>query len=415
LQLSSEEPSDIIKSQRGVPISEIRNLDASSERYLRWVSGKTGIISRPFFFSRFEVIQFMRGFFKIFPREKWNLCESTHNYPSHTGTWYRKIFSDGTSVEIPDTVSIDTGKLLFEFDCSVSEEQSRIDAEILVHGTAKDLDEFEKLLNATMSKQEGIRGKTLDLLKTDIRDKIVLPDNSLYLDDHTWECLKEACLSFFDSQKFYKKLGVSHKRGIIAYGPPGSGKTTIGRYLESYFKEVTTIWSDLRSVSIGYTMSVARKYSPCIVIFEDVDVVGVTRSATIGNTTLWEFLNEIDGRKENEGILLYATTNRAEDLDPALLRTGRFDVHIDVHKPDPEVAKTYLKDILKRMEIKVKPEDLYDHIKGKTCSDIKEAVEAAALRAAFSKETVSKEHFQERKKFRSIGGKKAGFQGEKED
>ena len=395
-------------------VAEVRNLDAASERYLSWASDKTGIISRPFFYSRFEVIQFMRGFFHIFPREKWVSCQSTHNYPSHTGTWYRKIFSDGSTIEIPDTVTIDTGRLLFEFDCSIAEEQSRIDADILVHGPLEALDDFEKKMMTFLATQEGIRGKTLDLLKTDIRNKITLPNDALYLDEHTWDCLKEGCLSFFDSVKFYKKLGVPHKRGIIAYGPPGSGKTTIGRYLESHFTEVTTIWSDLRSVSIGYTMAVARKYSPCLVIFEDVDVVGVTRQATIGNTTLWEFLNEIDGRKENEGILLYATTNRAEDLDSALLRTGRFDVHIDVHKPDLDVAKTYLKDILKKMDIKVKAEDLYDNIKGKTCSDIKEAVEAAALRAAFNKEAVSKEHFQERKRFRSLGGKTAGFNSDKE-
>ena len=156
-------------------------------------------------------------------------------------------------------------------------------------------------------------------------------------------------VDFLKDPSKYQKLGGSIPRGALMVGPPGTGKTLLARAIagEAGVPFFSISGSDFVEMFVGVGASrvrdmfeQAKKQAPCIIFIDEIDAVGRSRGAGLGGgndereQTLNQLLVEMDGFEGNEGIIVIAATNRADVLDKALLRPGRFDRQVDVGLPD---------------------------------------------------------------------------------
>jgi len=166
--------------------------------------------------------------------------------------------------------------------------------------------------------------------------------------DEAKEELQEIVEFLKDPQK-YSRLGGKIPKGALLVGPPGTGKTLLARAIagEAGVPFFSISGSDFVEMFVGVGASrvrdmfeQAKKNAPCIVFIDEIDAVGRNRGVGYGGgndereQTLNQLLVEMDGFEANEGVILIAATNRADVLDPALLRPGRFDRQVTVPNPD---------------------------------------------------------------------------------
>jgi cell division protease FtsH len=166
--------------------------------------------------------------------------------------------------------------------------------------------------------------------------------------DEAKDELKEIIEFLKEPQKF-QKLGGRIPKGVLLVGPPGTGKTLLARAIagEANVPFFSISGSDFVEMFVGVGASRVRdlfeqgkKNAPCIIFIDEIDAVGRHRGAGLGGghdereQTLNQLLVEMDGFESNEGVILVASTNRPDVLDPALLRPGRFDRRVVVPRPD---------------------------------------------------------------------------------
>ena len=157
----------------------------------------------------------------------------------------------------------------------------------------------------------------------------------------------EEIVQFLREPKRFQRLGARVPKGVLLYGPPGTGKTLLAKAVahESgatfYFQSASSfveMYVGLGASRIRKLFETARKNQPAIVFIDELDAVGTTRSGNSQNRehdqTLNQLLVELDGFDESQQLIVMAASNRLEDLDPALLRPGRFDRQIHVSTPD---------------------------------------------------------------------------------
>lgn len=160
-----------------------------------------------------------------------------------------------------------------------------------------------------------------------------------------------------EPQKF-QRLGGKIPTGVLLLGPPGTGKTLLARAVagEANVPFFSISGADFVEMFVGVGASrvrdlfdQAKRNAPCIVFIDEIDAVGRQRGAGLGGghdereQTLNALLVEMDGFEQNSGVIVIAATNRADILDPALLRPGRFDRHIVVDRPDVRGREGILK------------------------------------------------------------------------
>ncbi|WP_046173322.1 ATP-dependent zinc metalloprotease FtsH [Domibacillus indicus] len=156
-------------------------------------------------------------------------------------------------------------------------------------------------------------------------------------------------VEFLKDPRKFSELGARIPKGVLLVGPPGTGKTLLAKAVagEAGVPFFSISGSDFVEMFVGVGASRvrdlfenAKKNSPCIIFIDEIDAVGRQRGAGLGGghdereQTLNQLLVEMDGFSANEGIIMIAATNRADILDPALLRPGRFDRQITVDRPD---------------------------------------------------------------------------------
>ena len=159
----------------------------------------------------------------------------------------------------------------------------------------------------------------------------------------------EEIIAFLKDPKKFTKLGGRIPKGVLLVGPPGTGKTLLARAIagEAGVPFFSISGSDFVEMFVGVGASRVRdlfvqgkKNAPCIIFIDEIDAVGRHRGAGLGGghdereQTLNQLLVEMDGFETNEGVILIAATNRPDVLDPALMRAGRFDRRVVVHRPD---------------------------------------------------------------------------------
>ncbi len=165
-------------------------------------------------------------------------------------------------------------------------------------------------------------------------------------------------VEFLKTPKKFSDLGARIPRGVLLVGPPGTGKTLFAKAVagEAGVPFFSVSGSDFVEMFVGVgaarvrdLFDLAKKNQPCIIFVDEIDAVGRRRGAGLGGghdereQTLNQILVQMDGFETNEGVIVMAATNRADILDPALLRPGRFDRQIHVNLPDVKGREQILK------------------------------------------------------------------------
>lgn len=173
----------------------------------------------------------------------------------------------------------------------------------------------------------------------------------------------EEIVDFLKQGERYTEVGAKVPTGVLLEGPPGTGKTLLARataneasanFLYSTASEFVEMYVGVGASRVRQLFQKARKMAPCIVFIDEIDAVGGSRNNSNNeerNTTLNELLTSMDGFERNSEIVVMAATNRADMLDPALTRSGRFDRKIKVGLPDKVGRKHILNVHLKNKKV----------------------------------------------------------------
>lgn len=225
------------------------------------------------------------------------------------------------------------------------------------------------------------------------------------------EELQEIIEFLKDPQKF-QKLGGKIPKGVLMVGPPGTGKTLLAKAVagEANVPFFSISGSDFVEMFVGVGASRVRdlfdqgkKNAPCIIFIDEIDAVGRHRGAGLGGghdereQTLNQLLVEMDGFESNEGVILMASTNRPDVLDPALLRPGRFDRRVVVGRPDVRGREGILKVHTRKIPLdeNVDISIIARGTPGFTGADLANLVNEAALNAArYDKKVVTMSDFE---------------------
>ena len=219
-------------------------------------------------------------------------------------------------------------------------------------------------------------------------------------------------VDFLKQPQKYTDLGGKIPKGALLVGPPGTGKTLLAKAVagEADVPFFSMSGSDFVEMFVGVGASrvrdlfrQAKEKAPCIIFIDEIDAVGRARSKSPsmgGNdereSTLNQLLTEMDGFGTNSGVIILAATNRADILDKALLRAGRFDRQIHVDLPDLTERKAVFEVHLKPLKLDdtVDPETLARQTPGFSGADIANVCNEAALIAArHKKNAVGKQDF----------------------
>ena len=219
-------------------------------------------------------------------------------------------------------------------------------------------------------------------------------------------------VDFLKKSDKYKELGAKIPKGALLVGPPGTGKTLLAKAVagEANVPFLSISGSDFVEMFVGVGASrvrdlfeQAKQKAPCIVFIDEIDAIGRARGKNAGfsgnderETTLNQLLTEMDGFQTNTGVIVLAATNRADILDKALMRAGRFDRQIEVGLPDvkerEEIFNVHLRPL--KLDPQLDRSFLARQTPGFSGADIANVCNEAALIAArHNKKFISKEDF----------------------
>lgn len=208
--------------------------------------------------------------------------------------------------------------------------------------------------------------------------------------------LQEVVEFLMNPDKF-SALGGKLPKGCLLVGPPGTGKTLLARAVagQAGVPFFYASGSEFDEILVGQgarrvrdLFKAAKERAPCVIFLDEIDSVGSKRSSSelhpYANQTINQLLSEMDGFVSNEGVIVLGATNRAEDLDKALLRPGRFDTQVEVPNPDvkgrKEILALYLSKI--KHDDSVNIDSLAARTTGFSGADLQNLVNTAAIRAA---------------------------------
>ena len=219
-------------------------------------------------------------------------------------------------------------------------------------------------------------------------------------------------VDFLKKADKYKELGAKIPKGALLVGPPGTGKTLLAKAVagEANVPFLSISGSDFVEMFVGVGASrvrdlfeQAKQKAPCIVFIDEIDAIGRARGKNAGfsgnderENTLNQLLTEMDGFQTNTGVIVLAATNRADILDKALMRAGRFDRQIEVGLPDvkerEEIFNVHLRPL--KLDPRLDRSFLARQTPGFSGADIANVCNEAALIAArHNKKFISKEDF----------------------
>jgi hypothetical protein len=170
------------------------------------------------------------------------------------------------------------------------------------------------------------------------RQQVVLPEPVL-------DRIERHALGVASHRAALSAAGQHLKRGLLLFGPPGTGKTHTARYLLGQMTDYTRLLLTGRSLgAVGSVTELARDLQPAVVVLEDVDLVAADRSfGPGGSPVLFDLLDAMDGAAPDADLLFVLTTNRADLLEPALAaRPGRVDVAVEIGLPDADARRRLL-------------------------------------------------------------------------
>ncbi|MDO5309608.1 MAG: ATP-dependent zinc metalloprotease FtsH [Planctomycetia bacterium] len=206
----------------------------------------------------------------------------------------------------------------------------------------------------------------------------------------------EEVVDYLKRPEKYERMGARVPKGTLLFGPPGTGKTLLARAVAGEAKvpffsingsEFIQMFVGVGASRVRDIFTTAKENAPSILFIDEIDAVGRQRGAGVGGgqdereQTLNQILSEMDGFAPNESVMVLASTNRPDVLDPALMRPGRFDRHITVSRPSlkgrRDIFKVYLKKIPYGADVDI--DKLAKGSSGFTGADISNLVNEATL------------------------------------
>jgi transitional endoplasmic reticulum ATPase len=207
--------------------------------------------------------------------------------------------------------------------------------------------------------------------------------------------LREAVEWLLRYPEVFEKMGVRPPRGVLLYGPPGTGKTLLAKavatesganFIAVRDPEVLSKWVGESERAVRKTFERARQVAPAVIFFDEIDSIATARgyrfdSSGVTDRIVNQMLTEMDGIQPLKNVVVIAATNRAELVDPALLRPGRFDRIIYVPPPDLNARKEIFKVHLRKVPLApdVNVDELASITEGYTGADIEAVVREAAM------------------------------------
>ena len=206
-------------------------------------------------------------------------------------------------------------------------------------------------------------------------------------------------VAFLKDNQLYARMGARMPHGILLAGDPGTGKTLLAKaiageagvpFFSTSGSEFVEIFVGVGAARVRSLFKKARAKAPCIIFIDEIDAVGRKRHSGGGgggemeaDQTLNQLLVEMDGFSATDGVVVLAATNRVDVLDPALIRAGRFDRHVNIHKPDVKgrasILEVHVKD--RRLAEDVNLMDIAKSTPGLVGADLANIVNEAALMA----------------------------------
>ncbi|CAO1312801.1 unnamed protein product [Diamesa tonsa] len=292
------------------------------------------------------------------------------------------------------------------------------------------------VLIALLSKMKGFKGPiSMDSFSQMGRAKFTLVDpieggrGVFFKDVAGLQEAKQEVMEFVDylkSPERYQKLGAKVPRGALLLGPPGCGKTLLAKavateakvpFLSMNGSEFIEMIGGLGAARVRDLFKEAKTRSPCIIYIDEIDAIGRQRAGTGGmggqssgesEQTLNQLLVEMDGMASKEGVLMLASTNRADILDNALLRPGRFDRHILIDLPNLAERKEIFERHLSVIKLEEAPTSYSSRLAtltpGFSGADIANVCNESALHAARTSQKVVKSKNLEYAVERLVGG-----------
>ncbi len=295
---------------------------------------------------------------EITPKERsvvYTLKGKLKNYKENETFTLNVPFSDEVIAKIIATD--ENGKLGFELVTHSDPESSTL-LLILV-----DVLPFVLLIGVALwffSKQVSTNAKSMDFGRSKARlsngESGITFKDVAGLDEEKEEVSE--LIDFLKNPKKFQQLGARIPKGVLLVGPPGTGKTLLAKAVagEANVPFYYISGSDFVELFVGIGASrvrdmfkQAKQNAPCLIFIDEIDAVGRQRGTGLGGghdereQTLNQLLTEMDGFGANEGIIIIAATNRADVLDPALLRPGRFDRQVTVNLPDIKAREEILR------------------------------------------------------------------------
>ncbi|MFN9718749.1 MAG: ATP-dependent zinc metalloprotease FtsH [Planctomycetota bacterium] len=206
-------------------------------------------------------------------------------------------------------------------------------------------------------------------------------------------------VDFLKNPKRFSRLGAKIPKGVLLVGPPGTGKTLMARatageagvpFFSINGSEFIQMFVGVGATRVRDLFKTAREAAPCIIFIDEIDSVGRVRGAGVGGghdereQTLNQILSEMDGFSQGETVIVLAATNRADVLDPALLRPGRFDRHVTVDLPARDGRLGILKVHTRKVPLAddVDLDQLARTTMGYSGAELEKLVNEAAIKAA---------------------------------
>jgi transitional endoplasmic reticulum ATPase len=226
-----------------------------------------------------------------------------------------------------------------------------------------DLDEEDippSLIDRMIVKRQDFQGALADVEPSAMREVLVeLPkvswDDVGGLEDPK-QTVKESVEWPLTSQDRFDRMGIDPPKGVLLYGPPGTGKTLIAKavanetnanFISVRGPQLLSKWVGESEKAIRQTFRKARQVSPTIIFFDELDSLAPSRGGETGNNVservVNQLLTELDGLEENGDVMVIGATNRPDMIDPALIRSGRFDRLVLIGQPEEEGREQILK------------------------------------------------------------------------
>ncbi|MCY4533606.1 MAG: ATP-binding protein [Gammaproteobacteria bacterium] len=225
--------------------------------------------------------------------------------------------------------------------------------------------------------------------------------DELILQDSVFDAIESHAIGIGKSKMRLAASGRHLKRGLLLYGPPGSGKTHTVRYLASRMRESTLfVLAGSGMKGIEFVSRLAEQVTPAIIVLDDVDLIAEDRAmpGLAPRQLLFSLLDAMDGTREDEDILFVCTTNRAEVVETAIAsRPGRIDFAVEIGRPQEHERKRLLDLYAKGLDLRLEDEAaVVDATDGVSASFIKELLRRAWLISQRSDgEFVADAHIQE--------------------